>query len=31
MRYHGLDLHKGSSAVSIRDEVGHEVRYLAKV
>ena len=31
MRYHGLDLHKGSVAVSIRDEVGHEVRYVAKV
>jgi hypothetical protein len=31
MRYHGVDLHKGSAAVSIRDEVGHEVRYLAKV
>ena len=31
MRYHGLDLHKGSAAVSIRDEAGHEVRYIAKV
>lgn len=31
MRYHGLDLHKGSVAVSIRDEVGHEVRYMARV
>ena len=31
MRYHGLDLHKGSAAVSIRDEAGHETRYVAKV
>ncbi len=31
MRYHGLDLHKGSAAVSIRDEGGHEVRYVARV
>jgi transposase len=31
MRYHGVDLHKGSVAVSIRDEVGHEVRYMARV
>ena len=31
MRYHGLDLHKGSAAVSIRDEVGHELRYVARV
>ena len=31
MRYHGVDLHKGSAAVSIRDEVGHEVRYVARV
>ena len=31
MRYHGLDLHKGSVAVSVRDEVGHELRYMAKV
>ncbi len=31
MRYHGLDLHKGSVAVSIRDEEGHELRYLARV
>ena len=31
MRYHGLDLHKGSVAVSIRDEAGHEARYVAKV
>lgn len=31
MRYHGVDLHKGSVAVSIRDEAGHEVRYVARV
>jgi transposase len=31
MRYHGIDLHKGSAAISLRDEVGHEVRYLARV
>jgi hypothetical protein len=31
MEYHGIDLHKGSAAVSIRDEVGHEVRYVARV
>ena len=31
MRYHGLDLHKGSVAVSVRNEVGHEVRYVARV
>jgi transposase len=31
MRYHGLDLHKGSAAVSVRNEVGHEVRYVARV
>jgi transposase len=31
MRYHGIDLHKGSAAISVRDEAGHELRYLAKV
>ena len=31
MRYHGIDLHKGSAAVSVRDEVGSEVRYLPRI
>jgi transposase len=31
MMYHGVDLHKGSAAISVRDEAGHEVRYLARV
>lgn len=31
MRYHGMDLHKRFAAVSVRDEAGSEVRYLARV
>ncbi len=31
MRYHGMDLHKGSAAISLRDEAGQEVRYRARV
>jgi transposase len=31
MRYHGIDLHKGSAAISLRDETGQEVRYIARV
>jgi transposase len=31
MRYHGIDLHKGSAAISIRDEAGEELRYVARV
>jgi len=31
MRYHGIDLHKGSAAISLRDEGGQELRYVARV
>jgi transposase len=31
MRYHGVDLHKGSAAISVRDGAGHEERYIARV
>lgn len=31
MRYHGIDLHKGSAAISVRDEAGRELRYVPRV
>jgi transposase len=31
MRYHGIDLHKGSAAISVRDDAGRELRYLPRV
>jgi transposase len=31
MRYHGIDLHKGSAAISVRNDVGHEVSYQPRV
>jgi transposase len=30
MRYHGVDLHKRFAAISVRDEVGEQVRYAAR-